>query len=319
MAKELLRRILPDPVWVFLRRRREDLIFALRRGFEFFGYNVARRRDFYSPLPAVADLERNVARWNRSSGMPGVSYDLEELERRLSRLVSRYGDEFAAHPIASEIKAAGFGPGFPAVDALTLYAMIRDLGPKRYLEVGSGVSTYFCSLAAGKNERSGRPLRIRCIEPNPYPGLRRIPGIELITERVQDMDLDLFAELEEGDVLFIDSSHTLRLDGDVPFLYLEVLPRLARGVYVHIHDIPFPYNVPYPAEHWVLKPSWPMFWNEAMVLQAFLCFNDRFEVVMSTPLLRHFDEAFLRRIIPHYESVEENPDTFSSIWLKKTA
>lgn len=315
--KELLRRILPGPVWVFLRRRREDLIFGFRRSLEALGYNVARRRDFYSPLPVVSDLRRNVSRWNRPSGMPGLAYDLEELKRTLSRMLSRYRDEFATHPAARDVKLAGFGPGFPAVDALTLYAMIRDLRPRRYLEVGSGVSTYFCSRAAIENEREGHPLQIRCIEPNPYPGLRGIPGIELVTQRVQDADLSIFQELEENDVLFIDSSHALRLDGDVPFLYLEVLPRLARGVYVHIHDIPFPYNFPYPPEHWVLEPSWPMFWNEAMVVQAFLCFNDRFEIVMSAPLLRHFDEAFLRRIVPHYESVEENPDTFSSIWLKR--
>ncbi len=88
---------------------------------------------------------------------------------------------------------------------------------------------------------------------------------------------------------------------------------------VHIHDIPFPYNIPYPPHLWVFGQTWPILWNEAMVLQAFLCCNDRFRITLSTPMLRHFDEAFLARAVPHYESVEQNPYTFSSIWLTRVS
>jgi hypothetical protein len=127
-------------------------------------------------------------------------------------------------------------------------------------------------------------------------------------------------ELESGDVLFIDSSHVLRIDGDVPFLFLEVLPLLSRGVRVHIHDVPFPFNTPYPAAYWVLTqdPSsnhWPMYWNEAMVAQAFLSLNTHFEIELSCPMLRHFDEGFLRQTIPFYKDIKEEPNTFSSLWL----
>jgi hypothetical protein len=120
-------------------------------------------------------------------------------------------------------------------------------------------------------------------------------------------------------VLFIDSSHVLKIDGDVPFLYLEVLPRLNRGVVIHIHDVPFPYNVPYPARLWVFGRPWPMLWNEAMVVQALLCGNRDFRITMSTPLIRHVDEAFLQQRIPFYETIDQNPNTFSSLWLEKTA
>jgi hypothetical protein len=136
---------------------------------------------------------------------------------------------------------------------------------------------------------------------------------------VQDVDLTLFTSLGQGDVLFIDSSHVLKIDGDVPLVYLEILPRLNVGAVVHVHDIPFPYNIPYPPQLWIFGQEWPKWWNEAMVLQAFLCFNDKFRITMSTPLIRHFDEPFLRRTVPIYESIDQTPNTFSSIWLRRVA
>lgn len=156
-----------------------------------------------------------------------------------------------------------------------------------------------------------------CIEPYPFAKLSTIPGIRILPQKVEDVDISIFQQLQENDVLFIDSSHILRVDGDVPFLFLEVLPVLSVGVVTHIHDIPYPYNFPYPPELWIFGQDWPMFWNEAMVLQAFLAFNKNFKIFLSTPLIRHFDEAFLKERIPIYESVAQNPNTFSSIWLER--
>jgi hypothetical protein len=85
----------------------------------------------------------------------------------------------------------------------------------------------------------------------------------------------------------------------------------------HIHDIPYPYNVPFPPELWIFGQEWPMFWNEPMLLQAFLAFNKNFRISMSTPLLRHFDEEFLKQRVPIYQSVEQHPNTFSSIWIRR--
>jgi hypothetical protein len=118
-------------------------------------------------------------------------------------------------------------------------------------------------------------------------------------------------------VFFIDSSHILRVDSDVPYLYLEILPQVKKGVFVHIHDIPFPYNIPYPPELWIFDRAEPMFWNEAMVLQAFLCGNENFQIILSTPMLRFFEEDFLKEKIPIYETVEQNSNAFSSLWMKR--
>ena len=290
---------------------------AFQRSLEAAGYQVARDEDYYSPLPSVARLRTNVARWNRPSMLHGLQFDLAAMKAALAELLACYLDEFLTYPTYEQVQKMGFGPGYTSVDALTLYMMIRHLKPQQYIEVGSGVSTFYCSLAAQRNASEGHPLQMICIEPYPFEKLSTIPGIRVLPQKVEDVDISLFQQLQENDVLFIDSSHILRVDGDVPFLYLEVLPALNVGVVTHIHDIPYPYNFPYPPELWIFGQDWPMFWNEAMVLQAFLAFNKNFKISLSTPLIRHFDEAFLKQNIPIYESVEQNPNTFSSIWLRR--
>ena len=291
----------------------------LRNTLEAFGYTVSLRKDYYSPLSSISDLKATMSRWNRPSAMKGVDYNIEKMEARLSMVISDYLSEFSALPPFEQLEKVGFGVGYIALDALTLYSMIRYLKPKRYIEVGSGLSTCYCSLAAEKNASEGYPLQITCIEPFPYEKLYSIPGIQIIAKEVQDVELSLFEQLEPNDIFFIDSSHMVKVDSDVPFLYLEVLPILSVGVTIHVHDIPFPYNVPYPAEKWIFDQDWPMLWNEAMLLQAFLLFNNRFTIELSTPMIRYFDEPFLKKTIPIYESLVQHPGPFSSIWLKRAS
>jgi hypothetical protein len=302
--------------WIFRRYARRNSV-AFRQSLDAAGFQVARNDDYYSPLPSVAHLKANEARWNRPSSLRGIEYDLASMKQALVELLAGYLDEFLTYPPYAQIQKMGFGQGYTAVDALTLYMMIRHLKPRRYIEVGSGVSTYYCSLAAQRNESEGHPLQITCIEPYPFEKLATIPGIRLLAQKVEDVEISLFQELQENDVLFIDSSHILRVDGDVPFLYLEVLPGIHPGVVTHIHDIPYPFNSPYPPKRWIFQEGWPMFWNEPMVLQAFLAFNKNFKICLSTPLIRYFDEPFLQQTIPIYESVAQNPNTFSSIWLRR--
>ena len=283
------------------------------------GYILTQRSNYYSPLISIEDLGPTFGRWNRPSALKGIDYDIACMKSVMSDLLSRYLGEFSAIPPYEQLQKVGFGPGYTAVDALTLYMMIRHIKPKRYIEIGSGLSTYYCSLAAARNASEGHPLAITCIEPHPFEKLHSIPNICVIAQPVQDVDVSLFHELQKDDVLFIDSTHVLKIDGDVPFLYLEVLPVLNSGVVTHIHDVPFPYNIPYPPQFWVFGQEWPMLWNEAMVVQAFLSFNSKFRIHLSTPLIRYFDEDFLKRSIPFYESIDKNPNTFSSLWLTRVS
>jgi predicted O-methyltransferase YrrM len=314
---------LPESGQKALRNFKRNSFRTGRRLVEAIGYKVAKKSDYYSLLPSEFALERHEARWNKPSAMLGISIDIELYKCRLTGLFEKYTEELRALPHYEETRALGFGPGYPVLDAMLLYMTIRETKPRRYMEIGSGVSTYYCTLAAERNSREGHPLEITCIEPYPYDKLRSISGIKIVQSEVQDVAVELFRQLEENDILFIDSSHALTIDTDIPFLFLEVLPGLRKGVLIHIHDIAFPYNIPYPAEYWVLcrhekSLPWPMYWNEAMALQAFLAFNKAFEIEMSTPLIRHYDEPFMASTVPYYKSVIEEPNTFSSIWIRKT-
>jgi hypothetical protein len=173
------------------------------------------------------------------------------------------------------------------VDALVGYCMVRHFQPRLIIEVGSGFSSLVLAQSAAKNRNSA----LICIDPFPRDFVReRLPGLQsLITKKVQDIDLEFFSQLQSGDILFIDSSHTVKIGGDVNYLFLEVIPRLKPGVIVHVHDIflPFEYR-----RDWVLDEL--RFWNEQYLLQAFLTFNSQFEVLMANSYLNHYHQADIK-------------------------
>jgi predicted O-methyltransferase YrrM len=298
-----------------LRRSRIRLVHWL---FGIVNMHVVRRDDYYSTLPVPSEIESTRARWDRPSELAGIAVDVPAMKDRLRRLHQRWEPDYRARTgdyLGNQRK--GFGPGYPLMDARTLYYMLREHKPSHYLEVGSGLSTYYATMAGQRNGEDGMPLKMTCIEPYPFEALSELAGFELIEGFVQDVPVSRFEELESGDVLFIDSSHALKIDSDVAFLFLDVLPRLKPGVLVHIHDVPFPYNVPYPADTWLFGERWPVYWNEAMVVQSFLAFNSAFEILLSTPMIRHDDEAFLIERFDDYTPVADDPNPPSSLWLRR--
>ena len=160
------------------------------------------------------------------------------------------------------------------------------------IEVGSGFSSLVLAQAAAKNENSS----LICIDPFPGELVRNgnIPALQsLIETKVQDIDLEFFSQLDSGDVLFIDSSHTVKIGGDVNYLFLEILPRLKPGVIVHVHDIFLPFDY---GRHWVLDEF--RFWTEQYLLQAFLTFNSEFEVLLANYYLSQYHKEYLRAAFP---------------------
>jgi hypothetical protein len=283
------------------------------------GLNAARTKDYYSPLPVRRELEKNVARWNRPSALTGVAYDVTAMKELLGQLVAEYGPELAALPSYDEAKALGYGPGFTRVDAQLTFWMMRHLKPRRYLEIGSGLSTYYAWQGAERNRAEGHACRLGCIDPYASAKVRGLPGLEVDERPVQEVEPSLFEELEAGDILFIDSTHVVKVDGDVPFLYLEAVPRVQPGVWIHSHDIHFPYNVPHPAEAYILRAKWPMMWTEAMLLQAFLSHNRAYQLELAAPLLRHFEPTFLAATLPDFRPtmVEDYDTHFGSVWYRR--
>ncbi len=241
--------------------------------------------------------------------LPGVDLNVEGQLKFLDTLV--YADELQAMDIQSGGSSKDYfhfggsndqyGPG----DFEVLYQMVRSQKPARIVEIGSGWSTKGVVSALTRNRAEGKSCRHICIEPYEDRGLAAL-GIELVRDKVEDMDLSLFSGLEAGDILFIDSTHIIRPHGDVLTEYLRILPRLKPGVIVHVHDIFTPYN--YPAK-WVVEDN--RIWDEQYLLEVLLS-GGRFEVLCANHFLsrNHFER--LKAVAPYLEK-RHKPGSF---WMR---
>lgn len=275
-------------------------------------------RHYYSPIPDEADFSPDF--WDEMSAMSGIDIDDEPCLDVLQNMFCKYLVEFRnRYPIAkSGEDCDGFylvNGVYMAVDAHAYYAFIRELKPARIVEIGSGMSTLLAVDAVAENTKEGQPASLTAIEPYPAEFLRNAPGIELIETKLQDVGLERFTSLGPNDILFIDSSHVLREGNDVQHEYLEILPRLGDGVHVSVHDVSLPRR--YPRDYF--DAGW--YWNEQYLLQAFLAFNDRFDVVWpgNYMMLRYPEKMMdvfpeideMRRVYPRSEP--------SAFWMKTRA
>jgi hypothetical protein len=248
---------------------------------------------FYQPIPDTQSLPQKL--WDHPSELVGIdmndSVQLDLLRNRFPKFRGEY-EQFPTKPTGQPSRFHLNNDFFDGTDALVAYCMVRHFQPRLIIEVGSGFSSLIAAEAAAKNKSSA----LICIEPFPREFLRqRFPGLHsLIEKKVEDIDLDFFSQLGPGDILFIDSSHTIKIGGDVNYLFLEVLPRLRPGVIVHVHDIFLPFDY---RRDWVLEEF--RFWTEQYLLQAFLTFNSEFEVLMANSYLSHYHMEDLKTAFPN--------------------
>lgn len=197
-----------------------------------------------------------------------------------------------------------FGPG----DADLYYLIIRNIQPKQIIEIGSGYTSLVALKAIEKNKESGVETRLTCIEPYEMEWLEKKSEIQLIRESVENVPVTIFKNLEENDILFIDSSHIIRPENDVLFEYLELLPTLKKGVIIHIHDIFTPRHY---RSDW-LKDEFRL-WNEQYLLEAFLYYNDSFEILYSLNYLKsNYFEATKSKL-----NCLSQKDYPASFWIRK--
>jgi len=255
------------------------------------------RKDYNLPIPEESDLS-----YTKQSELIGIDMNESFSFNLLSNVIAKYKSEFNEFPINKNGDPEQFyllNGSFMAIDGNVYYSLIRHLKPRKIVEIGSGYSTLLASKAILKNkEESEEATQLICIEPYPMEILTKgLPGLsKLIVKKVQDVGLDFFESLGPGDILFIDSSHALRSGGDVWWEYCEILPRLASGVYIHIHDISLP--KPYPKIYFDNL----IFWNEQYLLQAFLVFNSKFEVIWGgNYLMCKFPEKIRAAFLPEYD------------------
>jgi hypothetical protein len=193
-------------------------------------------------------------------------------------------------------------------DAEYWYNIIRVKKPKKIIEIGSGHSTKMAQLAIKVNQESDSKYQCKhiCIEPYEMPWLEKT-GIEVIRKKVEDIGTDFFNQLGSNDILFIDSSHMIRPQGDVLFEYLELLPTLKSGVIVHIHDIFSPRDYPYS---WIIEKN--RFWNEQYLLEAFLISNADWKIIGAVNFLCHNYFELLKEKCPKLTTGRE-PGSFYMI------
>jgi hypothetical protein len=261
-ARSLVRRLVPSKV---LEWRRAVLAGQQQSAF----VTWVPPGHFYSPVPSLAEATEHLGRLGAVDAVPGV--DLREADQL--DWLERLGGVVDGFPLPDG-RYHTDNPSFCLADALTLQGMLRLLRPRRLVEVGSGFSS---AVTLDTRERRLDGLEVTFVEP--YPALlesRLRPddraSVRILAERVQDVPMAVFSELEAGDVLFIDSSHVVRVGSDAQFLYGEVLPQLPADVVVHVHDIFFPFEYPLA---WVEEGR---AWNEAYVLRAMLV-GDTFEIL----------------------------------------
>lgn len=267
---------------------------------------------FYSPMYDSRELERRKDRlW------PPTPRETPGMDWRDQQQVALCTDVFAPQS-SPEFPDKPRQPGeffvnngqYPPLDAWVLDGILRHYRPRRMIEVGCGFST-LVSARVFREELPGEAELI-CIDPNPSPLL--VDGhidrvAQIRPEKVEDSPLELFERLKGNDVLFIDTSHTVKTGGDVTWLYHEVLPRLSPGVIVHIHDIFLPHEYPEP---WVLE-GWG--WNEMYLVRSFLLFNCAFEILWGSAYMLTYHPDEVAAAFPEFEKYRA---TFgASLWIRR--
>ena len=246
-------------------------------------------KHFYTPVPDLARLRSTRALWQRPIAL---DCDADAQLGWLRTVCGEHLPEVAGLHAYRRIADSGVGPGFGEIESQVLHCFIRSQRPERVVEVGIGCSTAVMLAASARGER---PTRLTCIDPRPRPHFRRLAEqVELIQEPVQAVPLGVFGRLRAGDLLFLDSSHALKTGSELPMLYLEVVPRLPPGVYVHIHDI----TLPYLYNSRVLSTY--LDWQESVLVAALLTGNSRLRMLCCQSLLHHERPEALRGILPDY-------------------
>jgi SAM-dependent methyltransferase/predicted O-methyltransferase YrrM len=253
-----------------------------RRKLQEHGINVVPI-GFYANNPSIADIEGSYE--YNENGPPYMAQSLFDapLMNKVLGQLEQYSHEFDPDLEGDEQHAKRFfwkNGTFTHSDAMSYYCLIRELKPQRIVEIGGGLSTLVALDAVAKNKLG----RVTCIEPYPRPFLRKNSKIDLVEKKAQEIDADYLNDvLEDGDILFIDSTHTVKTGSDCLHLYLRLLPRIKRDILVHVHDVFLPFGMP---KSWLLERQ--IFWTEQFLLLALITDNPKVNVLYGSA----FHEAY---------------------------
>ncbi|HOY94598.1 MAG TPA: class I SAM-dependent methyltransferase [Catalimonadaceae bacterium] len=277
---------------------------------DLFG-SIYRPGHFYSTIPNADDYEKNLPLLlnKQSAEIPGVNLNFAGQAEFLENALPFYSE--APFP---ELQTAGINYYYKNIyfvspDAISLYLILRTFKPKRVIEVGCGFSS---AVIIDTNQRFMNN-EIECTFIDPFPDrlqwfLKESTAKSTIIEKkVQDVDWEDFSKLDAGDLLLIDSSHVSKLGSDVNYLFFNIIPRLKKGVVVHVHDVMYPFEYPIA---WVNEKR---FWNEAYLLHSFLTNNESFKLVLFNSFMTIHHNVWLKKNMPRLGNAEGG-----SIYMVKT-
>lgn len=257
---------------------------------------------YYEPQFNFNNLKYNL---NKRRNLPGVDLNIKNQLSLLENL--KYQKELINLDLEKKSPHTKFyidNNFFERGDAEVYYQIIRYFKPKKIIEIGSGQSTLIGLEAIKKNKIENQTVtNLTCIEPYENKWLEKL-NIEILRKKIEDVDLELCSSLERNDILFIDSSHMIRPQGDILREFLEILPSLNSGVIIHVHDIYTPRNYP---ERWLKKEN--RFYNEQYLLEAMLDNSNRYSVMLGLNFLKndHFDKL---KICCPYLKEDTEPGSF---------
>lgn len=267
---------------------------------------------YHSPVPSLDEVRRDRDRLFGGSAahLPGIDLNEDGQLELLAKIAGFYRELPFKDQAEPGLRYYFDNAVYSYSDAIFLYGMLRAFEPARIIEIGSG----FSSAVMLDTIDLFLDHKVECtfIEPSPdrLHDLMRQEDYDRTTiheKRLQEVDPEVFAGLDAGDILFVDSSHVSKIGSDVNQIIFEILPTLAPGVLVHVHDIFFPFEYP---EKWLLEIG--MYWNEAYVLRAFLEHNPAFQIRVWNHYLAVAHNEHLASAMP---LCMEN--TGGSIWLQR--
>ena len=266
---------------------------------------------YYTPILSDEDIAARAARSHIPAAKEVPAIDLHEARQLLHlREMAREYRELAPFP-AEPAKGQRYyykNDELAYYDAIVLRHFLLTARPRRVVEVGAGYSS---SLMLDVNEQGKMNIKFAVIDPDLSRFNQLVKSVdrsfhEVFECRLQDVATDRFESLESGDILFIDSSHVSKMDSDVNWYMFEILPRLKPGVFVHIHDIGFPFEYPL---NFIQQGRC---WNESYFLRAFMMYNNAFKVEFFVAFTSHFHIDFIRTEMP---MCAERPG--GSFWMRK--
>lgn len=271
------------------------------------GYHF-QKNDFYSPLNDCDFLTDNPDLWHERPPQAEINWNTKR-QLEVAKKVGDFVEELQDVPEdsrSSKIEYCWNNPFWNNSDALVQYGIYRDVKPNKIVEIGCGFSSLLMQRAITKNNND---CHVTQIEPYPNPAL-----FELFPKSwdhhqcpLQRAPFEVFESLEAGDVCFYDGSHCAKAGSDVNWFFFEVLPRLASGVIIHIHDIFMPDNYPEP---WIFERG--QTWNEQYLLQAFLMHNKSYEILMAN---RYLWKEHSKELDIFYKGIQ--PSYGCSFWMQK--